>query len=234
MMIECLIVEDEPNAAKLIRNYISKIPSLQLKGVCRDGESAIGFLAEQPVELIFMDIHLPEISGLELAKACLPAHIIFTTAYSEFAVESYNLNAIDYLLKPISFSRFSEAAGKASQIIANKKHHPGAGIETEDFIFLKTGKKIIALELSTILYFEGLKEYVAVVTATGKHLVYKRMKQLESVLPSQFVRLHNSFIANMQAVQKIEDNHVYIGSKRIPVSQKYKAGFIERVNKKLL
>jgi DNA-binding LytR/AlgR family response regulator len=234
MTISCLIIEDEPNAAKLIEKYISQIPFLQLKDVCRDGPSALSFLNTQKADVIFLDINLPGISGIELTKLLSIHNIIFITAYSQYAAESYNLNAIDYLLKPVSFERFFKAVTKTKQII---EHHANPSSENSfqnDFVFLKTGKKIIYVEFSMIMYIEGMKEYVIVITPAGKNIIYKRMKELEKSLPEYFIRVHNSYIINIQFITKIEENHVFISNARIPISTKYKEAFLKQINKRIL
>ena len=234
MKITCLIVEDEPNAIKLVEKYIGQLDFLQLKGICSDGEEALSRLSKETVDLVFMDINLPQISGMEISRILSAQNVIFTTAYSEFAVDSYEANAVDYLVKPFSFERFCRAVMKARQLIEFRKN-PGVDREfSADLLFLKSGKKMIPVAYSDILYIEGSKEYVTVRTIKGDHLVYKRMKELENKLPENFVRVHNSFIINLTAIHKIEDNHICISNQRIPVSDKYREAFFALVSRNTL
>jgi two-component system, LytTR family, response regulator len=234
MKMSCLIVEDEPNAMKIIQNYIAQLPSLELAGSCKDGEDALKFITQQEVDLIFLDINLPDISGLELTGQLGAQNIIITTAYSEYAVESYSFNAIDYLLKPITFNRFCQTIIKAKAVIEGKSGiHLNKDHDT-DQIFVKDGKKLVSVAYSDILFIEGSNEYASIVTIGGKHLVYKRMKDLENSLPHNFIRVHQSFIVNINAISKIEDNHVFVSAERIPISDKYRPDFKRVIEKRLL
>jgi len=234
MSISCVIVEDEPNAVKLIEKYIRQVPFLQLKAVCRDGQEALSFLSKEKIDLVFMDINLPVIGGMKLTRLLSSQNIIFTTAYSKFAAESYETNAVDYLVKPFSFERFYKAVMKAKQINEYLQTPSPAKEFAQDILFIKTGKKIMAVSYSDILYVEGSKEYAILKTVSGNHLLYKRMKELENKLPGNFARVHNSFIINLAAIMKIEDNHIFIGDKRIPLSDKYKESFSEKIRRRLL
>jgi two-component system, LytTR family, response regulator len=232
MKISCLIVEDEPNAMKIIEGYIAQVSSLQLAGTCRDGEEALKFIAHQNVDLIFLDINLPDINGLQLSGQLGSQNIIITTAYSEHAVESYSINAIDYLLKPISFNRFCQTIIKARSVLENKKGISSA--KEPEPIFVKDGKKLVSVEYSSILYIESASEYASIVTPSSKHLIYKRMKDLENELPPNFTRVHQSYIVNINAISKIEDNQIFIGELRIPISDKYRAQFKTAIDQRLL
>jgi two-component system, LytTR family, response regulator len=232
MKINCLIADDEPLAVDLLADYIQQAPGLVLAHKCYNALEALDFLKDRPVDLVFLDINMPQLSGMQLASL-LPAntHFIFTTAYSEFAVASYDMNAVDYLLKPITFDRFLKAVNKAIQVI----RQDGSGDkEGEEVLFLKTGKRIIRLQYREIWFIEGLKDYVVFHTAQGKHIVYKRMKELEETLPASFSRVHNSYIINRDHLQKIEDGNVFIGENPVPVSEKYKESFLRMVNDKLI
>jgi two-component system, LytTR family, response regulator len=232
MKIRCLIVDDEPYAVNLLAEYIAQVSWLSLEHKCYNALEALDYLKNHTVELVFLDINMPQLSGMQLT-ALLPAGqlFIFTTAYSEFAVESYEKNAVDYLLKPITFDRFLKAVNRAAQLLQSP-----AAKQTADShkLFLKTGKTIVQLQYHDVIFVEGLKDYVVFHTLQGKHVVYKRMKELEETLPAQFSRVHNSYIINHDHIQKIEDNHVCIGDNRVPVSEKYKAGFFDKVNHRLL
>ncbi len=232
MKISCLVMDDEPYAVNLLAEYIAQVPWLSLEHKCYNALEALDYLKTNNVDLIFLDINMPQLSGMQLT-ALLPAgqRFIFTTAYSEFAVESYEKNAVDYLLKPITLDRFLKAVNKAAPLF-----QPSSSVTetTGQELFLKTGKTIVQLRYDEVCFIEGLKDYVVFHTAGGKHIAYKRMKELEEGLPSQFSRVHNSYIINRNHIQKIEDNHICIQDQRIPVSDKYRESFFEKVNHRLL
>jgi DNA-binding LytR/AlgR family response regulator len=225
-------VEDEPHAMLLLQDHISKIPQLELLAGCYDALSAMNFLKDQQVDLIFLDINMPKLSGLEMA-AMLPKNqkLVITTAYSEHALESFDFHVIDYLLKPISFKRFMQAIHKLESfeqpepVMAN----PVPGGRTNNFLFVKTGKQVRRIDYDSIYYIEALKEYIAIHTINEKMLVYKRMKEVEQQLPEQFVRIHNSFIVNISHIRNIQSNLVSVKSTELPVSSGYKTRFMERI-----
>ncbi|AXY78187.1 DNA-binding response regulator [Paraflavitalea soli] len=235
--ITCLIVDDEPNAVQLLEDYIRKVPFLQLKARCYDAFEVLEFLKSDKVQLIFMDINMPQLSGMDLA-ALLPKdqHIIFSTAYANYALEGYEYNAVDYLLKPVTFKRFMQAVTKAQSLFTQPRQEavireaPAA----PEYIFVKSGKQLIKVEYDKVLYLEALKEYVNIVTSDNKMMVYKRMKELEEQLPANFIRIHNSYIVNIDHIQHIADNQVVIGKMKLPVSASYRDAFLQLVNKRLL
>jgi two-component system LytT family response regulator len=235
--ITCLIVDDEPNAVQLLEDHIRKVPFLQLKAKCYDAFEVLEFLRSDKVQLIFMDINMPQLSGMDLA-AMLPRdqHIIFSTAYANYALEGYEYNAVDYLLKPVTFKRFMQAVTKAQSLFTQPrqevtiKEAPAA----PGYIFVKSGKQLIKVEYDKVLYLEALKEYVNIVTADSRMMIYKRMKELEEQLPANFTRIHNSYIVNIDHIQHIADNQVVIGKAKLPVSASYRDAFLQLVNKRLL
>ncbi|HMH24306.1 MAG TPA: LytTR family DNA-binding domain-containing protein [Puia sp.] len=230
--LDCLVIDDEPNAGKLLEDYIAKIPHLTLKGKCYNAMEAMEFLGHTPVDLIFLDINMPRLSGMELAHL-LPRHqkIIFTTAYSEYAIESYEYNVIDYLLKPISFKRFLKAIEKTEQIIHEQ---PSLPPPAEDYIFVKSDKKMIRITLRDILYFEAVKEYIYVHMDNQKILIYKRMKDLAEKLPADFIRVHNSYIINCKHIGRIEGNFVQMRGESIPLGISYKEQFLQFIRTRAL
>lgn len=232
--ITCLIVDDEPNAVQLLEDHVNKVPFLQLLQKCYDAFEALEFLKTHRADLIFLDINMPQLTGMELAAILSKdQRIIFTTAYSEYALEGYEYNAIDYLLKPITFKRFMQAIQKVQALTPSTTETLPEAPETP-YMFVKSGKQIVKVAYHDILYLEAVKEYVCLYTATGKLLVYKRMKELEESLPGNFSRIHFSYIINRDHIQRIEDNHVLIDTARIPISEKYRNGFLQQVNKWLL
>ena len=230
--ISCLIIDDEPNAGQLLQDYIAKVPYLVLKATCFDAMEALEFLNHGQADLIFLDINMPVLSGMELINM-LPREqkVIFTTAYSEYAIESYEYNVVDYLLKPISFQRFMMAITKATQLIGDQQKNvtqpqPQAGpASTEEYLFAKSDKKMIRINLRDILYFEALKEYVCIHTRTQKIITYKRMKDLLDKLPGHFTRIHNSYIINGDHISKVEGNYVLIDNKSLPIGISYRDPF---------
>lgn len=225
--MKCLIVDDEPYAVNLLEEYIQQTTYLKLAGKCYNAVEALTFLQKEEADLIFLDINMPHLSGIQLAGLLTDYKIIFTTAYSKYAVESYELNAVDYLLKPITFERFVKAVQKAAQ---ENKPTTGFALKPSDStIFVKSGKAVIKIELTQIRYIEALGDYVAFHLENEKHAMYKRMKDLETTLPEQFCRIHNSYIVNMQHIAKIEDKLVHIKQTELPISEKYHDDFWAKV-----
>lgn len=235
MKITCLIVEDEPLARNLMIAYVEKVPYLQLLKACSNPLDAIDFLRDNAVDLLFLDVQMPEITGITLLKVLRKKpFVILTTAYSEYALEGYELDILDYLLKPITFERFLKAVEKANQrmniftknpteIVISEKTEP-----KQNFIFVKDGTKQIKVRLSDILYIESLKDYVRIYTKTQKIVSLLTMKALEAQLPvTEFIRIHNSFIVSFEAIEAIDKEKVQIGETFLPVSDTYKKSFKE-------
>ncbi len=245
--ISCIIVDDEPLAVKLMESYVSKTPFLSLKGSFTSGTAAWSFLQDNPVDLLFCDIQMPNLSGMELSKM-LPdkIRIIFTTAFSEYAVEGFRVRALDYLLKPISYDDFLSAALKAkeyfdlvddnsSRRLVNSvepitKTDTQKGIKS---IFVKTEYRLQQIELDKITYIEGLKDYVKIHLNDGSDpiLSLMRMKTLEGTLPKEdFIRVHKSFIVRLAAVEAIERSHILIGPDRIPIGESYQSSLYQAIS----
>ncbi len=235
MSISCIIVDDEPLARSLLKDYVSKVPSLQLVEVCSSPVVAMDVMQKQPVDLLFLDIQMPEITGISLLKIMKKKPmVVLTTAYSEYALESYELDVVDYLLKPITFSRFLQAVDKVtSRISASstpaEKIVPNAA---QPFIFVKDGTKLVKVMWADILYIEGLKDYVTIHTRQQKVVSLQRLKSLEEQLPpDQFIRVHNSFIVSLRAIDTIHKNEVHIGAAALPISDSYKKSFRDFIEK---
>lgn len=234
MNLTCIIIDDEPDAVDLLELLITQSTTWALKAKCYNALEALAFLKEHKVDFIFLDINMPQLTGMELATL-LPSQtkIVFTTAYSEYAAESYAFQTIDYLLKPITLKRFLASVQKIESFFL--KHEPEAVVNIEpghDFFFVKSGKVLRKIVLKDILYFEGEKDYVRLVTREEQLLIYRRLKDIEEQLKSPFIRVHNSYIVNYEQLSKMEDNHIYIADKRIPVSEKFRDRFMELINKK--
>lgn len=226
-VITCLIVEDEPPAMQLMEDYIKKLPMLVLKGKCYDALEALDFLKNNQVDVIFLDINLPALSGLELAGLIPPEQrIIFTTAYGEHALDSFAFHVVDYILKPISFKRFLLAIQKLQMHISPQviSQEPAAS-RNNDILFIKTGRKLVHVKFSEIRYIEANKEYLCINTFDQKYWVYKRMKAMATSLPDHFIRIHNSFIINIQYLEKTDMQTVFIADIELPISNTYKEQF---------
>ena len=234
MTLRCLIVDDEPNAVNLLEMLIGQNTSWQLLGKCYNAREALAFLKVHPVDLIFLDINMPQLSGMEMASL-LPqdTRIVFTTAYSEYAADSYSFQTIDYLLKPITLRRFYSSMQKIEawfSMLEGQKQPPAAPIapapSAEEYFFIKSGRTLNKVLLKDILYFEGEKEYARLVSTLDKILIYKRLKDIEEQLFPAFTRVHNSYIVNVAKVDSIRDNHIFIGDKQIPISEKFREAFM--------
>lgn len=232
MNLNCIIIDDEPDAVNLLELLIKQSTTWVLKAKCYDALEALAFLKTNQVDFIFLDINMPQLTGMELATL-LPAwtKIVFTTAYSEHAFESYAFQTVDYLLKPITLKRFLASVQKIEKYFL--KHEPGQTQNADpghEFFFVKSGKVIRKIVLKDILYFEGEKDYVSLITGNEKLLIYRRLKDIEAQLKLPFVRVHNSYIINYEQLNKIENNHIYIADKQIPVSEKFRDRFMQIIN----
>jgi DNA-binding LytR/AlgR family response regulator len=245
MMLRVLIIDDEPLALDVLETYISKMSELQLVGRCANALEANEILRKQPVDLIFLDIQMPQVSGVEFIKSLPhPPMFIFTTAYSNYALEGYELNAIDYLLKPISIDRFMKAVNKAIEQyeLRNKEDaHEAAmeGAEGDDFFFVKADKKLVRVKYDDILYIEGLKDYVIIRLEQGRVVTLQTMKSLEDKLPlSRFKRIHRSYIISIDKIQAIDGTSVDVYEKgqlkQLPIGKNYRDEILEIVNKNKL
>ena len=235
MKIKCVIVEDEPKAMSLLEEYTSKTSFLELVAQFTEPLQAMQILHDNKnIDLVFLDINLPELTGIELAKVIDPSvKIIFTTAYSDFAVKSYEVNTIDYLLKPITYQRFFQAITKAKKII-EAEDGKNSSTKVQSHFFVKSGKNIVQINWNDIFYIEALKEYMSIVTTTDKILVYKRMSELEAIQPFNFKRVHNSFIINIDRIEKVERVELYINKRSIPISKTYREEFFAILRDRLI
>jgi two-component system LytT family response regulator len=235
MSLSCIIVDDEPNAVNLLEILIRQNTQWQLLAKCYDALEAMSFLKENKPDFVFLDINMPQLTGMELAGLLSKdTKIVFTTAYSEYAAESYTFETIDYLLKPITLKRFLAAMQKIESYFSsrdiNDKPLQDAG---PAYFFVKSGKELRKILLEDIQYFEGEKEYVRLVSTTGQMLIYRRLKDIDEQLASPFVRVHNSYIVNTKQLNKIQDNHIFIADKRIPISEKFKDRFMAVIQQRI-
>jgi two-component system, LytTR family, response regulator len=237
-MISCIIVDDEQHAIDILVHYINQTPQLQLVGATTNPLEALKMVADQKVDLVFLDVQMPELSGIDFVKALGgKAKVILTTAYSEFALEGYELDVVDYLLKPIRLPRFIQAVQKAAGLI----REPAAPAkESEgDYIFVKTESKgkLLKINLEEIDYIEGMKNYVAIHRGPQKTLVYTSMKELEDHLPQQhFMRVHKSYIIPLARITGIEGNMLSLKgvAEKILIGENYKAELMELIRNKMI
>ena len=240
MIIKCAIVDDEPLAVELLASYVKKIPFLELCGKYTNATDALHGIGETPVDLLFLDIQMPELNGLELSRM-VPENtrIVFTTAFNQYAVDGFRVNALDYLLKPISYADFMEACNKALQwfqLVQQNDQQPSVKTEEEPTsIFVKSEYKLLQINLDDIRYIEGLKDYVKIYTEQSPHpiLSLMNMKAIEQMLPaSRFIRVHRSFIVQKSKIREIERNRIVFGDVYIPIGDSYKQAFLDFINAK--
>lgn len=222
-MIRCLIVDDEPLALDVLRKFITATPGLSLIGSYEKPLEAFAFLQQNSVELLFMDIQMPVLTGLELIKSLKnPPQVIFTTAYREHAVEGFELQALDYLVKPIARDRFLKSIDRYNSLIHQASNDPPLEINQRPFIFLKVDKAMTKLYLDEILFIEALKNYVRIKTKTTDLVTYHTLSYMEEKLPPQwFQRIHKSFLVNIQRIDQYDVDGLHIGGKVLPVGKTY-------------
>jgi len=223
-MINCIAVDDEPKALDIIKIHASKSPDINLIDSFTHPEKALAFLKDNYVDLVFLDINMPHISGLDfIEKLQFKPNIIFTTAYSEYALDSYEFEAVDYLLKPIEFDRFNKAIQKAKRLIQLNTLHQDSFLKT--FIFVKDGYRQVKIVIDDILFIQSEGNYLNIETINNKVVTRMTFQQLMEKLPRDiFIRIHNSYIVNLVHTNKIEDNHIFIQEAKIPIGIKYKEG----------
>lgn len=222
---KCIIIEDEPIAAEVLEDYIRQVPFLELRTVCRDAIYAMEFLQKEPVEVIFLDIHLPKIKGLDFIKTLKnPPKIIITSAYQEYALQGYELNVVDYLLKPIEFSRFLTAVNKIHHHEMPVSQSTGATSgEDRPHLFFNVSKRQVKVYIDDILYIESLREYVRI-TTNGKNILTKmQLGEIETLLGrTQFLRVHRSFIVSRSKIESFSSAEIEVAGKQIPIGRNYK------------
>ncbi len=234
--ISCVVVDDEPMALNLVESYVEKTPFLELKNKCSSAIEALQYLKEHPVDLLFLDIQMPDLTGIEFSRM-LPkeTRVIFTTAFDEYALEGFKVEALDYLLKPFDYAEFLAAANKANtwfELIKGKAQQVVS--EEKEFLFVKSEYKQLRIKLADVLYFEGLKDYIKIWLKDNPKAILTLMslKTLEQELPSaQFMRVHRSYIVSLKNIEEIERSQIIINKKRITVSEQYKPKFLEFVQK---
>jgi DNA-binding LytR/AlgR family response regulator len=233
-LLKCIIIEDEVLAQDVIKSHLARIGSLELAGVYRNAPEAEEALKNQEIDIMFLDIRLPGMSGLQFLRGLKdPPLVVLTTAYAEYALESYEFNVIDYLLKPISFERFSRAVGK----IQDGRLYSAAGRDADpyssDHIFIKSNSKFFRVNFSEILYIQGMKDYLKIHTADYALVTHQTMNDLEKSLPArQFIRVHKSYIVALRQIRTIYGNSVELGKVTIPIGINYKESVMNLIGRR--
>lgn len=219
-LIQCVVVDDEPLAARLLAQYVSKTPGLELQLKTTKAKEALKQVQEGNVDLIFLDIQMPQMNGIKLMKIIRKnCQVVLTTAYTEYALEGFEHDAVDYLLKPITYDRFVRAVNKVKEKFGHKVSQ-----NTPDYIFIKSGHRIMRISFSSIFYIEALRDYIAFHTDEGKVLSLEKMKDMESILPQAiFTRIHKSYIINKSRIEFFEKWKIVINKKHLPVGETYRS-----------
>jgi len=231
--IKCVITDDEPFARKGLQGYIEQIDFLELKGICENALELNSLLKKEPVDLLFLDIEMPYVTGIDFLKSITaPPKVIFTTAYEKYALQGFELEVLDYLLKPISFERFMKAANKAFDYFRSQQA-PAAG---QDYIFVKADSKLEKIHFTDILFVEALENYVAIYTHEKKIITHLTLKMLQEKLPpGAFIQPHKSYIVSIGKINSIEGNILHVLHYQVPISKYQKEEMMEKiVNSKLL
>lgn len=232
--MRCIAVDDEPLALRIIEDFVHKVPDLELVATLPSAIEAAAFVAREAVDLIFLDINMPHLTGIDLIRMSdrLPL-VILTTAYADYALTGYELDVVDYLLKPFSFDRFFKAVTKARDIHRLRRGAESSGAATipaaaPDYVMIRVDYATVRIDLADILFVEGLKDYVKIATEQKTHVTKSSMKNVEDRLPAdRFKRVHKSFIVNLDKVQAFENNHLVIGGHRIPLGSNNREEFLE-------
>ncbi|MCB2379305.1 LytTR family DNA-binding domain-containing protein [Hymenobacter sp. BT635] len=239
-MISCLIVDDEQGAIDILKTFIDKTPFLTLAGSTSNPLEALGMVQAQPIDLIFLDIHMPQISGLDFMRLLDgKSRVILTTAYSEFAVDGFELNALDYLLKPISFERFLKAAQKALNTSMDTTARWQPAEKEDDYIFVKTESKgkMTKVNFDEIVFVEGMKNYVSIYTGEDRIITLLNMKDLEDRLPPKnFMRVHKSYLVSLNKIKALDGNQILFKDMKayVPLGETYRTAFFEALQEKVM
>jgi DNA-binding LytR/AlgR family response regulator len=232
--IKCLIVDDEPPAREIIRRYAEQVPSLDVAGECENAIQAFAFLQQQPVDLIFLDIRMPQLNGNDFVKALsTPPKVIFTTAYPEYALEGFELNAVDYLVKPVRFERFLKAVQKAFAT-NNVKHSVEPPVaedkKPDSFVYFRADRKMIKVMLDDILYIESMKDYIRVFTKQSTVITKQSISSVEAMLPDkEFIRVHRSYIVSLNKIKSFTNELIGIEKADIPIGKLYRNEVIKMI-----
>jgi two-component system LytT family response regulator len=233
MNLKCVVIDDETLASDVLENYIKRVSSLNLVAKFNNGIDALQYVNSNQVDLLFIDIQMPDINGMDFLKLVnKKINIVFTSAYPEYALEGYDFNPLDFLVKPISFDKFMRSVGRAQALVSAVSDVVD---NSSQYFFIKAKGKTIKLLLTDILYIEGLKDYVIFYTISGNHISLHSMKELVEKLPvNQFIRIHKSYIVEVNRVEEVGGNQVKISGKQLPIGRQFKNPFIELIQSKKL
>ncbi|TXJ27017.1 MAG: response regulator transcription factor [Chitinophagaceae bacterium] len=223
--IRCLVVDDEPPAREILRRYIEQVPGLLLTAECGNALQAFALLQQQPVDLIFLDIRMPQLNGNDFLKTLKhPPKVIFTTAFAEYALEGYELDIVDYMLKPVQFDRFLKAVNKAYQLTQVKIEQPiPEEKKNESFVYFRAERKMIKVMLRDILFIESMKDYIKVITTSGTIITKQSISSVEAMLPErEFIRVHRSYIASIAHIKSFTSEIIEIEKKEIPIGKLFR------------
>ncbi len=223
MKIKCIIIDDEPLGAEVIETHLKEFPNMELKESFTNPLEALSIIESGEIDVVFIDINMPKMNGLDFIRSIEQSpYFIITTAYREYAVESFDLDVLDYLVKPVPFTRFLKSINKLSQKFITDKSEDVQQTVEKSFIFLKVDKKLIKIKFEDIFFIESLKDYIKVFTKSGEYLAHKSLSGITEELPkTQFLRLHRSFTVALDKIQALEGNSVLVTNKRIPIGRKY-------------
>lgn len=234
MKIKCLIIDDEPPAREVLKRYVQEMPMLLVAGECANAVQALAALQEQAVDLLFLDIRMPQLNGTDFLKTIKnPPKVILTTAYTEYALEGYELDVVDYLMKPIRFDRFVKAVNKAFPLQGGRPQHeePVEEKKNESFVYFRADRKMVKVVLNDILYIESMKDYIKVFTRSSTIITKQSISSVEAMLPEkQFVRTHRSFIISLGKVNSFTSELVEIGAAEVPIGKLYRNGVLKRLS----
>jgi DNA-binding LytR/AlgR family response regulator len=233
MKLKCVIIDDEPIARKVLQEFVEEIDYLELSGLAENPLEALSLLNANDIDIIFLDINMPKINGINFLKTSkFNSNIIITTAYPVYAVEAYGLDVLDYLVKPIAFERFLKACNKVKELTAQKKSIPTQPNKPDDHFFIKSGNQIEKVFYDDLLYAEAMMNYVMLYTNSKKMMVYITIRGLEEQLPAEkFIKVHKSFIVNINKIRSIEGNILDIGNEKITISQNLREKVINQIVK---
>jgi len=230
MNFSCIAVDDEPLALEKIRSFIEKLPQLKLVSTFRNGSDALNFIRDNNVEIIFLDIQMDKMTGIEMLEQMTNRpQVILTTAFSEYALRGFELSVTDYLLKPYTFERFAQAVNKATEYLQWQHNTLISEKCTVDYIFVKSGYKLVKIMQDEILYIEGMRDFQCIMCKTGKILASHSMLELEKILNKRFVRCHKSYIVSIPKINSIERERIFIGNKSIPIGESYREEFYKHI-----
>jgi len=235
MAIKCLIIDDEPPAREVLKRYVEQLPMLQLTGECSNAIQAIGMLQQQDIDLLFLDIRMPQLNGIDFLRTLnTPPKIIFTTAFAEYAVEGYELDIADYLMKPIRFDRFIKAVNKAfpkqPTIDTEEKFQPLEEKRTESFVYFRADRKMVKVLLNDILYIESMKDYVKVCTTHNTIITKQSLSSVETMLPEKsFIRTHRSYIVAVYHISTFTNEIIEVKKTEIPIGKLYRNAVLKRL-----